>query len=51
MYQVRDTMNPRFVNRIDILESPGTKPYKFDVAQIHKAPTRNIENQIVSIEQ
>lgn len=32
MYQVRDTMNPRFVNRIDILESPGTKPYKFDVA-------------------
>jgi len=51
MYQVRDTMNPRFVNRIDILESPGTKPYKFDVAQIHKAPTRNMENQIVSIEQ
>ena len=36
-YQVRDTMNPRFVNRIDILESPGVKPYKFDEAKIIKA--------------
>ena len=36
MYQVKDTMNPRFVNRIDILESPGTKPYKFDVAKISR---------------
>ena len=29
-------MNPRFVNRIDILESPGTKPYKIDSAKIVK---------------
>ena len=36
VYQVRDTMNPRFVNRVDILESPGVKPYKFDKAQILK---------------
>jgi archaellum component FlaF (FlaF/FlaG flagellin family) len=36
MYQVRDSMNARFVNRIDILESPGTKPYKFTSAQIVK---------------
>tara|TARA_S200002703_G_scaffold122573_1_gene108520 strand:+ start:2407 stop:2964 length:558 start_codon:yes stop_codon:yes gene_type:complete len=36
VYQVKDTMNKRFVNRIDILESPGTKPYKFDSAQIVK---------------
>ena len=36
MYQVRDTMNPRFVNRIDILESPGTPQYKFTDAQIMK---------------
>jgi len=36
MYQVRDTMNPRFVNRIDILETPGTQPYKFTDAQIMK---------------
>tara|TARA_B110000263_G_scaffold240601_1_gene243945 strand:- start:130 stop:663 length:534 start_codon:yes stop_codon:yes gene_type:complete len=36
MYQVRDTMNARFVNRIDILESPGTPPYKYTDAQIMK---------------
>ena len=42
MYQVRDTMNPRFVNRIDILESPGTKPYKFDVAQISRLPEESL---------
>jgi len=34
VYQVKDTMNPRWVNRIDILETPGTKPYRFDSAQI-----------------
>ena len=37
VYQVKDTMNARFINRIDILESPGTKPYKFDNARILKA--------------
>ena len=37
VYQVKDTMNRRFVNSIDILESPGTKPYKFDNAKILKA--------------
>ena len=36
VYQVRDTMNKRFVNRIDILESPGVTPYKFREAQIVK---------------
>ena len=34
VYQVRDTMNKRWVNRIDILESPGTNPYKFETAKI-----------------
>ena len=37
VYQVKDTMNKRFVNRIDILESPGVKQYKFDNAKIVKA--------------
>ena len=37
VYQVKDTMNQRFVNRIDILESPGVKPYKFTDAKIKKA--------------
>ena len=36
VYQVRDTMNKRFVNRIDILESIHVKPYKFVNAQIVK---------------
>ena len=36
VYQVRDTMNKRFVNYIDILESPGVKPYKFEKAKIIK---------------
>ena len=34
VYQVRDTMNPRFVNYIDILETPGTTPYKYNNAKI-----------------
>ena len=34
VYQVRDTMNKRFVNRIDILESPGVPPYMFQEAKI-----------------
>lgn len=46
VYQVRDTMNRRFVNRIDILESPGTEPYKFDNATIVK---KNIESDFVFI--
>ena len=37
IYQVRDTMNPRFINYVDILESPGVKPYKFNEAKIIKA--------------
>ena len=36
VYQVRDTMNKRWVNRIDILESVDVKPYKFDKAKIIK---------------
>jgi 3D (Asp-Asp-Asp) domain-containing protein len=36
VYQVRDTMNPRWVNRIDILESIDVKPYKYESAKITK---------------
>ena len=36
VYHVRDTMNKRWVNRIDILESAGVKPYKFTDAKLHK---------------
>ena len=34
VYQVRDTMASRWVNRIDILETPGVKPYKYKEASI-----------------
>ena len=36
LYQVRDTMNKRWVNRIDILESPGVRPYKYNNASLQK---------------
>ena len=30
VYQVRDTMNPKWVKRVDILKTPGTKQFKYD---------------------
>ena len=39
-------MNRRYINYIDILESPGTEPYKFDNATIIK---KNIDSDFVFI--
>ena len=36
VYQVRDVMNRRFVNRVDILETPGVTPYKYIEASIRR---------------
>ena len=36
IWQVKDTMNERFHNRIDFLQSKGAKPIKFDEAVIYK---------------
>ena len=36
VYQVRDVMNKRFVNRVDILETPGTVPYKYNEASLRR---------------
>ena len=33
---VKDTMHPRWENRIDLLVDLGTRPYKFEVATIRK---------------
>ena len=30
VYQVRDTMNPKHTNRVDILRTPGSKQFKYD---------------------
>ena len=38
VYQVRDTMNPKWVNVVDILESKNVEPYKFTNAHIFKLP-------------
>ena len=38
VYQVRDTMNPKWVNVVDILESKDVRPYKFTNAHIFKLP-------------
>ena len=36
VYQVRDTMAARWINRIDILETPGVKPYKYNDASLRR---------------
>ena len=43
VYQVRDTMNPKWVNVVDILESTDVMPYKFTDAHIFKLPWVNSE--------
>ena len=47
VYQVKDTMNSRWVNRIDILETPGTKPYRIDTAKIMKTDL-TLNNEIIN---
>ena len=48
VYQVRDTMNKRWVNRIDILESIDVKPYKFEKAKIVKTDLTVSDNIITN---
>ncbi|MBC8428526.1 hypothetical protein H8D04_01445 [bacterium] len=36
VYQVRDTMNPKWVNIVDILESTHVKPYKYKNVHLYK---------------
>ena len=43
VYQVRDTMNPKWVNVVDILESTDVRPYKFTDAHIFKLPWVDME--------
>ena len=30
VYQIRDTMNPKWTKRVDILKTPGTRQFKYD---------------------
>ena len=36
VYHVRDTMNPKWVNVVDILESKHVEPYKYENVHIYK---------------
>ena len=36
VYNVRDTMNPKFVNYVDILESTHVSPYKYENVHVYK---------------
>ena len=36
VYQVRDTMNPRFTKRVDILKSKGSKRFKYNSIKLYK---------------
>ena len=36
IYQVRDTMNEKFRNVVDILESHGVRPYKYENVKLYK---------------
>ena len=50
VYQVRDTMNPKWVNVVDILESTHVEPYKFTGVHIFKLSwlTKEKEKEITN---
>ena len=48
VYQVRDTMNPKWVNVVDILESEHVEPYKFTDAHIFKLNWLNKEKETIN---
>ena len=48
VYQVRDTMNPKWVNVVDILESTHVEPYKYTDAQIFKLNWLTKEKEITN---
>tara|TARA_A100001515_G_scaffold107930_1_gene88763 strand:+ start:451 stop:975 length:525 start_codon:yes stop_codon:yes gene_type:complete len=41
IYQVRDTMNPKFTNVVDILESTNVRPYKYNNVKLYKLTIDN----------
>lgn len=48
VYRVVDTMNKRFTNKIDFLESKGTKPYKFNNVTIAKITWKTQQEQVLA---
>ena len=48
VYHVRDTMNPKWVNVVDILESTHVEPYKFTNVHIYKLNWLTKEKEITN---
>ena len=48
VYQVRDTMNPKWGKVVDILESTHVQPYKYTDAHIFKLNWLNKEKEIIN---
>mgnify|MGYP003154868640 FL=1 len=48
VYHVRDTMNPKWVNVVDILESTHVEPYKFTSVHIYKLNWLTKEKEITN---
>mgnify|MGYP003635265470 FL=1 len=48
VYQVRDTMNAKWVNVVDILESEHVQPYKYTDAHIFKLNWLNKEKETIN---
>ena len=44
VYQVKDTMNPRFTNRVDILRSRDSKHFKYTNVTLYKQDTLTSNN-------
>ena len=44
VYQVKDTMSPRFTNRVDILRSSGSKHFKYTNVTLYKQDTLTDNN-------
>ena len=44
VYKVKDTMSPRFTNRVDILRSRGSKHFKYTNVTLYKQDTLTENN-------
>ena len=50
IYQVRDTMNRRFTNRVDILKTYGSREFKYNNATMYKYEQYTVYNTLADNE-
>ena len=46
IYQVRDTMNPKHTNRVDILKTPGSSQFKYDDVTMYRYVKYNNDEMV-----